>query len=364
MSQYTVCDCSAVGRTLAVADEQRVVHIWDTATGRELCTCPTRGGRVGSLALSPDGSGLVSLTDHVLQRWDLATGKPVYSVEGEDKYRDARLSADGKTLAVIEPWQAICFLDPVTGREFGRTKDPYSFATGFVLSGDGKTMVTTEPHSGAVCLWDVAAGPRKTVPAGHWSSPYGTSFSPDGRRLATGGSGDGTIHVWDLASAESVARIHRPGMSVRDCAFSWDGRSLFSAWADDNLWVCDAACGERRLILKLADPDRLDSRQSGISMHLSDDGRTLVAFSLYYPLKGTGRSYEDTLVTGWDASARRQLFQRRISGEQVIHALSPDTRVLALPHPADPPDDIRGKGSTPGSPGWHLRLTDVSSSPA
>src|SRR5258708_24857314 len=33
----------------------------------------------------------------------------------------------------------------------------------------------------------------------------------------------------------SLARIDGPGRSVRDCAFSQDGRSLFGAWSDDSL---------------------------------------------------------------------------------------------------------------------------------
>ncbi len=354
LSAYAVCDCAAAGKTLAVADEQNVVHAWDTATGRERCTCRPKGGRVWSLSLSPDGTCLLSISDQVLQMWDLTTAKVIYTADSDDKYCVARFSRDGKTLAVVDSRQVVCFWDAATGRERSRTKDHSSFGSGFALSPDGKTMATTERHAGAIHLWDVPAGTQKPEPVGHRCGPHGNSFSPDGRRVATGGNLDGTVHLWDLATGESVAHVDRPGLWVRDCAFSRDGRALFSTWTDDSLWVCDAAGGEQRHVLKLEDPERPDSRQSAISMRLSDDGKTLVAFSFYYPKgQGAGPNYHDTLITGWDASTRRQLFRRRLPGMDSWFALSPEARVLALSHPPVPPDRVIGKGP--------MRLEDLAS---
>src|SRR5205807_128432 len=127
--------------------------------------------------------------------------------------------------------------------------------------------------------------------------------------------------------------VHRPGRWVRNVVFSGDGRSLFTAWTDDELWVCDAATGERQHLIKLEDPDRPDSRQSAMAMHRSADGKTLVAFSSYYAKAAGGPRYQETLVTGWDASTRRQLFDRRGPCMEFCFALSPDLRVLALPYP-------------------------------
>jgi hypothetical protein len=182
---------------------------------------------------------------------------------------------------------------------------------------------------------------------------HGT-FSPDGRRLATGGGLDGTIHIWDLATAESRVRIQRPRRWVRDMAFSADGRSLFSTWTDENLWVSDAASGERRYVIKLEDPDRPDTYQSAISMRLSADGNTLVALSYYYPRKSeSGPDPEDTLITGWDTSTRRQLFRRRRPGMDWT-ALSADGRLLAVAHSGGSP---KGGEEAPGK--GPMRLEDV-----
>src|SRR5262249_38070984 len=157
------------------------------------------------------------------------------------------------------------------------------------------TLATAERHSGAVHLFDVATGTRRSEPASHRNRPHGTTFSPDGRRVATGGSMDGTGHVWDRATGKSGVRVERPLRWVRDIAFSTDGRSLFSTWDDDKLWICDATTGERRHVIKLEDPERPETVQSALSMTLSDDGKRLVALSYYYPRDNKGGQwYEET----------------------------------------------------------------------
>jgi WD40 repeat protein len=240
-----------------------------------------------------------------------------------------------------------------TGRERSRSRGEGSDAEDIAFSPDGRTFATAERHSGAIHLWDVATGARKPEPAGHRGRPHGTTFSPDGRRVATGGGLDGTIHVWDLATGASLTRVHRPGQWVRDIALSPDGRALFSTWTDDNLWVCDAATGERRHVIKLEDPDRPDTYQSAISMHLSDDGKTLVALSYYYAKKQAGPRHEETLITGWDASTRKQLFRRRRPGMDSWIALSADGRVLAVPHS----EGLRNREMPPGK--GPMRLEDA-----
>src|SRR5262249_29216812 len=67
---YVACTCSARGQTLAVADERSLVHVWDTATGRERCTLKPEGEYVQCLSLSPDGRILLTVTRKTAQLWD------------------------------------------------------------------------------------------------------------------------------------------------------------------------------------------------------------------------------------------------------------------------------------------------------
>jgi RNA polymerase sigma factor (sigma-70 family) len=354
LSGYTACAYAPAGATLAVVDEQRrVIHVWDTATGKKRCTCQSQETLVPALALSADGHLVASLTPESVRLWDATTGKPLHTVATEQQYlATLAFAPDGKTLATAG-WSGVRFWDTATGRERSRSQGIGAGTRSIAFAPDGQTLVTAEEHTGTFHLWDVATGQRKPEPVGHRCRPQGTAFSPDGRRVVTGGGLDGTIHVWDLATGASLLHIDRPKQWVRDVALSPDGRWLFSTWIDDNLWICDAATGERRHVIKLEDPDRPDTYQSAIAMHLSDDGQRLVAQSYYYARKGGGGPlHAQTLITGWDAATRKQLFRRRRPGLGTWSALSADARVLAVAHSSE---DSLLREIPPGP----MRLEDV-----
>jgi WD40 repeat protein len=321
LSDYVLCAVAPFGKTLAVADEQNKIHVWDTKAGGERCTIlPNKDDTLRGLALSLDGRQLATLQqagkapyDHSVHIWDAIDGRPVRTLASDHKNMTAlAFTSDGKSLATAG-WNGIRCWDVVTGKELSRSEGEGSNTEKLAFSGDGKTVATLQRHSSAFHLWDAATGKRKPSPAGHTSRPHGTSFSPDGLRMASGGGLDGTIHVWDLADSKSQFAIHR-GQWVRDVAFSRDGKSLFSTWTGDDLWINDAATGKLQNAIKLEDPERPDSYQSAISMRLSEDGKTLVVFSYYYSKKNAGPRHEETLITGWDAATRKQLFRRRLPG--------------------------------------------------
>jgi RNA polymerase sigma factor (sigma-70 family) len=342
--------CSPAGKALAVVDNKNVIHVWDTASGRERCTLRPKGDGMHSLTFSPDGGRLLSITPQAVQMWDVAMAKALFTVDATMHYGPI-FTADGKTLAILASWQTIRFWDTTTGRERGRTEGKGDYAS-IALSPDGKWLAAADRHGSAFHIWDVATGKRKPEPVGHRSRPRGI-FSPAGQRVATSGGLDGTLRVWNAATGDSLVEVHRPGWA-RDVAFSLDGRTLFSTGTDENVWLSDAATGERRHVIKLEDPERPDTYQSAIHSFLSDDGKTFVAFSYYYAKNQAGPRYQDTLITGFDAFTHDQLFQRRRPGMDSWLALSADARVLAVPH-HDPSTRLREM--TPGK--GPMRLEDV-----
>jgi WD40 repeat protein len=353
LAQYVISAFTPQGRTLAAAEaNRRVIHVWDSTTGQERHVLRL-GDPIYSLAVSPDGSRLVTSGPSSVQMWDLTKGEAIYTVDNKDRYGLPLFSADGNTLAISNAWTSIRFWDAETGKERGQTKERYSFAATYCFSGDGKTLATAERNSGAIHLFDVATGERRPEPAGHTNRPHGAVFSRDGRRVTTAGALDGTIYTWDLATGESLRCLSRRAW-VRDIALSPDGRTLYASWTGDEVWVCNADTLQRQHVIKLEDPDRPDTRQSAVGSHLSGDGKTLVALSYYYASNNTGGPlHGETLITGWDATTRKQLFRRRQPGQSSATALSDDARILATPHPVDELSQRRGAVAGP------MRLEDA-----
>jgi WD40 repeat protein len=333
-SFYLDCAYTPAGRAMAVVDEQNMIHVWDTTSGRERCTIKPRNvAFIRSWDLSPDGRILACLVvrnqapsdGEAIQFWDTTTGKTLRTlVSGQNFVFTILFAPDGKTLATAG-WREIRFWDVTTGKQRSRSEGPASETEKVAFSGDGKTLATAERSTAAFHLWDVRTGKRKPEPPGQTGRPYGT-FSPDGRHLYTTGGSDGTIHLWNTAAGNSLLQIQR---RVRDIAFSADGRALFSL--EGNLWVSDSASGEKQHEIKLHDPDRPDTYQQPDSIYLSADRKTLVAFSHYYPKKNGGPQNYEKLITGWDTATYKQLFRRsRLGGEYWI-AVSADCRMLAVP---------------------------------
>src|SRR5208282_2730026 len=75
---------SPSGNMLATFGDGAAIHLWDTASGRELLTKPeVHENNVARLAYSPDGRLLASAgTDHMICLWDVATGKPLRKLAG------------------------------------------------------------------------------------------------------------------------------------------------------------------------------------------------------------------------------------------------------------------------------------------
>ena len=170
----TSCAYAAEGRTLAVPDEQGIIHVWNTATGQKRCTLQAKGKPSGVLVLSPEGRSLALIIEdaaskYVVQVWNVATGKATQIAASDQPYTAVIFTPDGKTLATIGRSE-IRLWDVATGREQARIlwKDSIASRPGHYLEGgpffgshvlfspDGKTLITTESVSNTLHVWDVA----------------------------------------------------------------------------------------------------------------------------------------------------------------------------------------------------------------
>src|SRR5215213_4011674 len=161
-------------RLVTVSDAARV---WDLTTGRELRTLELGGpdtsaftGTEGSMALSPDGTQLVILTDDVdphARVIDLSTGREIQRVKlTGDPINSAQFSfaPDGHLLAagIVKKHLKLWDLSTKKERDLGPTAKEYSQVK---FSRDGRLLAHSENY--LVKIWEVATGrelPQLKVP--------------------------------------------------------------------------------------------------------------------------------------------------------------------------------------------------------
>jgi RNA polymerase sigma factor (sigma-70 family) len=351
-----VCDYNPAAKLLAATTLHGVIHVWDVATGKKRRTIETKTDGVLSVALAPDGRRLAWIErtgnkEAEVRLVDLSADAPARGVAAGQRYlRSVTFSPDGKTL-VTTGWIDVRFWDAATARERGRTKGVSSFSPRVAFSPDSKTLVTAEDYSRAIHQWDVATGSLRAEPTGHTTWPGVIDFSPDGRRVATGGGVGSSVFVWNPTTGEPLHRFSQGGWA-RSCAFSADGRTLFTCWTGHELKILDAGTMQVLHTMSLADPSRPELEESGLGMQLADDRKTLVAFSDSRSKQEETERERSLLILGWDAATREHLFRRRRSQVHFGFAVSPDLRVLAVSQ------DIASKDSDlPG--GRPVRLEDL-----
>jgi WD40 repeat protein/serine/threonine protein kinase len=224
-------------KRLASGVHGKAILIRDLKSGRELLRLE---GVASSLAFSPDGKRLASTggpysRERKVTVWDTASGKQVYSLEGDGFYPlRARFSPDGALLTAcgqeFDGRQRILLWEMATGRQVrairGEAKGGWSVAfspTGDRLaSGDGDQ----------VKVWEVATG-REVLALGlRGGTATAVAFSPDGRRLAVGKRGrPNEVTIWDLATAREVFSLRGDTDTIFFVAFSPNGKRLASSTA-------------------------------------------------------------------------------------------------------------------------------------
>ena len=156
-------DVSPDGRTLATADNEATVTLWNAADGTPIRRLRGHRRLVSWVAFSPDGRRLASASwDQTAKVWDLATGQELVTLRGHMR-------------------SVLCV----------------------AFSPDG-TRLATGSEDQTVKLWDAATGEEVLTLRGHVGVVSSVAFSRDGRRLASAGT-DGVVLVREAEPLSSLS---------------------------------------------------------------------------------------------------------------------------------------------------------------
>jgi len=222
-------------RLARAGKEQGSVEVWDVPKVANLRTIQAHQRPVVGVAISGDGSVLVSFSQDEVRVWDVASGRQRLGGRAPDLYsfRAAAITADGKLAAVSASDKTVALFDVGRGKQTARFDGGPGQLHALCFSPDGKYLASGSDGGpeASVKVWDLE---KQTLIDGVQGPPMyakAVAFSADGRALASGGM---VVRVWDMEQGKVTHDFSGPEGPVRSVAFSPDGRLLASG-SEDNI---------------------------------------------------------------------------------------------------------------------------------
>jgi WD40 repeat protein len=236
---------SGDGSRLAGCDCTPFVHVWETATGREIATYQGHDKAPFLLAISPDGLLAASSRDQEVRVWEANTGRGICVIQVPGPIIQLDFAANGRSILVFaektEPGEqqrpaAVFAYAAATGTEESRLFAPAETHPHWVaFSRDGKLLAMACVDN-SVYLLERPTGRVRHVLRGHRA--FVLAFSPDSRRLVSVGDGL-DAKVWDTDCGQEILTISEADAS-QGLQFTSDGHRLVSSLPGGLLQVWDA----------------------------------------------------------------------------------------------------------------------------
>ena len=305
------------------------MHVYDAATGAELHVLKGHTGAISSLAFSPDGRRLASVSaDGTARLWDPAAGKQV----GEFSWPidpGAKPTAGG--VVAFEPGGGRLVWNRqgrVVGWDLATNKEAFSYTSGvsgLVYSPDGKRLAST--YGSGIKLWEADTGREARIMTGIGGDASCVAWGRDGKRLATGHK-DGAVKVWDAERGGELFTIQGHVQPVQYVAFDAADRRLISASTDGvKVWEINS------------DPNAYAVVPGKAPFAFSPDGKRLAVVT-------PGGD-----VAVWDVAGRRE--ERALSWKDERPA--PKPAAAPAPPPPQAPAPCAGEARRTRRPAWDRR---------
>jgi WD40 repeat protein len=191
-------------KMLATTGYDRLIKLWDVATGKEIRVLKDHSDTVYSLSFSPDGKLLASgAADRAVKIWEIATGKRLYSLgESTDWVYAVAWSPDGRHLAAagvdksIRVWEASASGGRVVQSVFAHEEPVIKL----VYSRDGKTLYSAS-EGRTIKSWDAERMVERRTYTPQPEAILSLAVRPDHAQLAVGRY-DGALVFLDEATGK------------------------------------------------------------------------------------------------------------------------------------------------------------------
>jgi WD40 repeat protein/transcriptional regulator with XRE-family HTH domain len=241
----------ASNQRLLSAGYDKTVRLWNVESHQCLKVFGEHTARIKTLAVSRETGLLASGGDDQTARlWNIETGECLHVLNGHTgAVRALLFKPGGQVLVTGSDDRTIRFWNTSTGDNLTILKDYSDPLYSLAVSRDNRTLATGSAE-GLVRLWNIESGTQAGTLAGHQGTVRSLSFSPD--RLASGGD-DWTVCLWNVSTGECTAILREHTDWVRSVAFSPNGQILASGSDDWTVRIWDAATG--KCVRVLQNPD-------------------------------------------------------------------------------------------------------------
>jgi WD40 repeat protein len=232
------------GRLVAAGGQDRAVHLWTAADGRQFAVLRGFAGPVNAVAFSPRGSLVAAgSADHTIRLWNAArpTGHALF-LRGSAAVEDLAFSPDGAVLAAANADGTISLWNPATGRSEQTLRAHGGRMQAVAFSPDGGTLVAAGAGR-IVMLWNVTAAPPHVTDqlTGATAAITRLAYGPRGQFAAQ--EANGRVLLWPASHARPFL-LRQPTTLSRGLAFSRDGTVLITAGSSFQIQLWNTATGQ------------------------------------------------------------------------------------------------------------------------
>ena len=235
------------------------VRVWDASTGKLLHTLKGHGLKndefVTSLDFSPDGTRILSGGSDKLLLWDSFTGEIVkdnttWSISDAEFSPGGEwfVSASGRKLTL---WDADSGDEVEVLRE--KTERFQSF-TCIAFSADGNWLASGD-NLGAIEIWNTSPWQHQRTLHGHLGAINDVQFNRSGSRIASAGK-DHTIRIWNALSGDELRTLHDHNDEATSVCFSPDNSRIVSGSLDGTVKIWEAETDSECEFLTVSLDDR------------------------------------------------------------------------------------------------------------
>ena len=227
----------------------RMVQSWNVLAGTALSAPLVHGETVDSASFSPDAARFATISGCKIEIRDTLTGDLCFApLTFPQPVHAANFSRDGSKIAGC-CWDLLltkCYAQ-VWSSSDGRPIGPHLEHGDGVLfaafSPDGSRVVTASEDSTAM-EWDSTTGKRLIPPVEHQAKVRTASFSPDGKWFVTA-SADKTARIWNAATGDPLTPPLCHLAELTNAAFLADGRRIVTHDANEECRIWQLAVDDR-----------------------------------------------------------------------------------------------------------------------